>query len=190
MEIRTIAVIGAAKSGREIAYAALVAGYRTILEDVLPERLAAAHAEILDRLAERETTSKPSDLGDERAASRLLTAGSVATVCREADLVLESLPDEVEMKIDVFCILEKFARPGAILATNATAISVTEIAAVTTRADCCVGVRFVDAAENRNVLEIVRGKHTSEETVEACREVGRRMGRDVVIVSDKQAAES
>jgi 3-hydroxybutyryl-CoA dehydrogenase len=185
MEIRTIAVIGAAKLGRSVAYAALRAGYRTVLEDVLPERLAAAHAEILGWL-ERAGGEPAGDPG-ESVSERFLTAGSVATACREAELVVETLPDEMEMKIDVFCILEKFARPGAILATNAVSLSVSEIAAVTTRSEQCVGLRFADAGQNRDLLQIVRGGETSEETVEACRELGRRLGREIVVVGEVQA---
>ena len=116
--------------------------------------------------------------------ARLSTARSVALACREADLVLEMLPEEMEMKIDVFCILEKFARPGAILATNAASLSVSEIAAVTTRAERCVGVRFPNGAPNGNLLEIVRGRETSTETVDLCSEVGRKMGKQVVVVGD------
>jgi len=97
---------------------------------------------------------------------------------------MDTLPEETEMKIDVFCILEKFARPGAILATNAAKLSISEIAAVTTRAEHCVGLHFFDTAPKKNLLEIVRGPGTSDETVERCREVGRRMGREVVVVRE------
>jgi len=172
--------------GRAIARAALAAGYRTILEDVLPERLAAAEAEIqgwLDDVAAQSGSAK----AKEQAVARLSTARSVAAACREADLVLETLPEEMEMKVDVFCILEKFARPGAILATNAASLSVSEIAAVTTRAEQCVALHFCDGASGSGLLEVVRGRETSEGTVEACRELGRRLGKEVVVVHEPQA---
>jgi len=184
MEIRTIAVIGAGPLGRAFAYAALAAGYRTILEDVLPERLAAALAEIREWFDEAWAGGRPGPAHNESAMARLSTAASADLACREADLVMETLPEEMEMKIDVFCILEKFARPGAILATNATSLSITEIAAVTTRAECCVGVRFPNGGPKGNRLEIVRGRETSEETVAACAAVGRRMGKEIVVVRD------
>jgi len=185
MEIRTILVIGAGTMGRRIAYAALAAGYRTILEDVLPERLAAAQAEIRGWFEEAAAAGTPAAEPTERAMARLSTANSVDLACREADLVMEALPEEAEMKIDVFCILEKFARPRAILATNAVSIPVTEIAAVTTRGEQCVGLHFCDREAKRNVLEIVRGRETSEETVETCRGVGRRMGKEIVEMRDR-----
>lgn len=176
MEIRTIAVIGAGAMGRAVAYEALAAGYSVILEDVLPERLAAAQQEVRGRL---------NGTGSNAAATAQLTsASSVDQACRAAELVIETLPEEVEMKIDVFCILEKFARPGAILATNARTIPVTEIAAVTTRGEECVGLRFIETEREKKALEIVRGAGTSDATVEACREMGRRMGREIEVVRE------
>ena len=184
MQIETITIVGAGPMGRAIACAALAAGYRTILEDVLPERLRSAQAEISGWFDEVVATGKPTVEPKERAMARLSTAGSVDLACREANLVIETLPEEMEMKIDVFCILEKFARPGAILATNASSLSITEIAAVTTRAQQCVGLRFFNTAPKMNQLEIVRGRETSDETVEACRGVGWRMGKEVVVVRE------
>lgn len=177
-------MIGAGPMGRAFAYAALAAGYRTILEDVIPERLAAAQAEIRKWFEEPGGGGSSGLEPKERAMARFFTAASVDVACREAELVMDTLPEEMEMKIDVFCILEKFARPGALLATNAASLSITEIAAVTTRAEHCVGLHFSNAAPTGNVLEIVRGRETSEETVEACRELGRRMGREVVVIDE------
>ena len=171
MEIRTIAVIGAGAMGREIAREALAAGYRVILEDVLPDRLAAAREELHARL-------------DGSAGVGFSTAASVDLACREAEIVIETLPEETEMKIDVFCILERFARPGAILATNARTIAVSDLAAVTTRGEHCVGLRFPENESGKAFLEIVPGRETSKETVEACREMGRRMGREVVVTPE------
>ena len=174
MEIRTIAVIGAGAMGREVAREALAAGYRVILEDVLPDRLAAGRDELHARL-------------DGTAGAALSTAASVDVACREAEMVIDTLPEEVEMKIDVFCILEKFARPGAVLATNARTIAVSEIAAVTTRHELCVGLHFRNGDAGRKLLEVVRGGRTAESTVDACRELGRRMGREVVVKSEAAA---
>jgi 3-hydroxybutyryl-CoA dehydrogenase len=176
--IETITVIGANPTGRGIACGALAAGYRVVLEDVLPERLAAARAEI------RAWFEKSAAGSVEQTMARLFTAGSIDLACREAGLVIESLPEEMEMKIDVFCILEKFARPRAILASN-TSFSVTEIAAMTTRRDCCVGMRFTVPVAEMKRLEIVRGRETSEETVELCREFGRRLGKEVAVQAER-----
>ena len=116
--------------------------------------------------------------------ARITTAGSVDVACREADLIIEAVPEDLEMKIDVFCILEKFARPGAIFATNTSSLSVTEIAAVTSRPERCIGLHFFNPVPKMKLLEIVRALETSEETIAACREVGARMGKEVVVIRE------
>ena len=184
MNIETIAVIGAGTMGRGIAYAALAGGYRTILEDVLPEQLAAAQQEIRRWFDEAIARGKSTAEQKEQALSRLSTASSVDLACRQADLVIEAVPEELEMKIDVFCILEKFARPGAILASNTSSLSITEIAAVTTRASQCIGLHFFNPVPKMKLLEIVRALETAPEAVEACRAVGQRMGKEVVVVRE------
>jgi len=184
MNIETIAVIGAGTMGRGIAYAALAGGYRTILEDVLPEQLAAAQQEIRRWFDEAIARGKSTAEQKEQALARLSTASSVDLACRQADLVIEAVPEELEMKIDVFCILEKFARPGAILASNTSSLSITEIAAVTTRASQCIGLHFFNPVPKMKLLEIVRALDTASEAVEACRAVGQRMGKEVVVVRE------
>jgi len=184
MNIETIAVIGAGTMGRGIAYAALAGGYRTILEDVLPEQLAAAQQEIRRWFDEAIARCKSTAEQKEQALARLSTASSVDLACRQADLVIEAVPEELEMKIDVFCILEKFARPGAILASNTSSLSITEIAAVTTRASQCIGLHFFNPVPKMKLLEIVRALETAPEAVEACRAVGQRMGKEVVVVRE------
>jgi 3-hydroxybutyryl-CoA dehydrogenase len=184
MSIESIAVIGAGTMGRGIAYAALAGGYRTVLEDVLPERIADAQADIRRWFDEAIARGKSTAEQRDQALARLSTASSVDLACREADLVIEAVPEELEMKIDIFCILEKFARPGAILASNTSSLSITEIAAVTTRAPQCIGMHFFNPVPKMKLLEIVRALETSPETVEACREAGRRMGKEVVVVRE------
>jgi 3-hydroxybutyryl-CoA dehydrogenase len=184
MEIGTITVIGAGTMGRGIAYAALAGGYRTVLEDVQPEQLEQAVASIGAAFDEAVARGKCSAEQKSQALARLSTANSVDLACREADLVIEAVPEDMEMKVDVFCILEKFARPGAILASNTSSLSVTEIAAVTTRAERCLGLHFFNPVPKMKLLEIVRALETSEETIGACREAGRRMGKEVVVVRD------
>jgi 3-hydroxybutyryl-CoA dehydrogenase len=182
MTIESIAVIGAGALGRGIAYAALAAGYRAILEDVLPERLAAAQMDIHRWFDDAVGCGACTAVQKDQVLARLSTAPSVDFACRRAELVIETTPEDMEMKIDIFCILEKFARPGAILASNTLSLSIAEIAAVTTRAPQCVGLRFFEPVPKMKRLEIVRARETSTETVDACREVGRRMGKDVVVV--------
>jgi 3-hydroxybutyryl-CoA dehydrogenase len=184
MDVRTITVIGAGTMGRGIAYAAALGGFRTILEDVQPEQLAQALAVIRTTLDEGIERGKVTPQQKADTLARISTAGSVDVACREADLIIEAVPEDLEMKIDVFCILEKFARPGAIFATNTSSLSVTEIAAVTSRPERCIGLHFFNPVQKMKLLEVVRALETSEETIATCREVGVRMGKEVVVIRE------
>ena len=132
-EVKTIAVIGAGIMGRGIAHAAALGGYRTILEDLLPGALRKAETEIranLDKAVELGKVTAPDADG---ALRRLEYAGSVEEAAREADLVIEAVPEEMESKIEIFTLLDKICRPRTILASNTSSLSITEIASVTYR---------------------------------------------------------
>jgi 3-hydroxybutyryl-CoA dehydrogenase len=184
MEIRTIGVVGAGTMGRGIAYAALFGGYRTVLEDVSPEMLEQGAAYIKQTLEEGVTRGKLTTEQRDKAIANLSTAGSVEAVCREADLLIEAVPEEMELKLEIFTIFDKFAKPNAILASNTSSLSVTEMAAITFRAENCIGMHFFNPVPKMKLLEIVRALETSEEIVVACVEVGRRMGKEVVVVRE------
>jgi len=165
-EIRTVAVIGAGVLGRGIAHAAALAGYRTILQDILPSRLRKAEAE-LRKDAEGQT--------DTAALARLEYATTVEEAARQADLVIEAVPDELESKIEIFTLLDKICKPETILVSNTFTLSITEIASVTYRAQKCIGMRFTSRVQAMPRVELMRGRETSEETVQACAEVRRRI---------------
>ena len=183
-EIRTIAVIGAGALGREIAYASVLGGYRTILEDILPASLRNAAAELRQHLARAAAVGSVSEAEASTAFSRLEYATTVEHAAREADLVFEAVPDEMESKIEIFTLLDKICRPATILASNTSVLSVTEIASVTYRAPKVLGMRFSSGFAVK-LLEIVRGRETSDETVATCTEVARRLGREVLVVADR-----
>ena len=184
MDVKTITVIGAGTMGRGIAYAAALGGFRTILEDVQPEQLEQALAAIRTSLDEGMQRGKVTAQQKTETLGRISTANSVDLACRDADLIIEAVPEDLEMKIDIFCILEKFARPGAIFATNTSSLSVTEIAAVTSRPELCIGLHFFNPVPKMKLLEIVRALETSEQTVNACRQVGEKMGKEVVVIRE------
>ena len=184
MEVKTIGVIGAGTMGRGIAYAAAYGGYRTILEDVSPEMLEQGGTYIREALAEGVTRGKVSAEQQKNALANLTTSRSVEDVCRETDLLIEAVPEEMEVKLEIFTIFDKFARPGAILASNTSSLSITELAAITFRAENCIGMHFFNPVPKMKLLEIVRALETSEATVQACAEVGRRMGKEVVVIRE------
>jgi 3-hydroxybutyryl-CoA dehydrogenase len=184
MEVKTIGVIGAGAMGRGIAYAAACGGYRTILEDVSPEMLEQGIAYIRQNLEQGLARGKVTEEQRNIALANLTTSRSVEDLCREADLLIEAVPEEMEVKLEIFTIFDKFALPAAILASNTSSLSITELAAITFRAEHCIGMHFFNPVPKMKLLEIVRALETSEATVKACAEVGRRMGKEVVVIRE------
>ncbi len=183
-QVATVAVIGAGTMGRGIAQVAALGGYRTILEDLLPNALRKAESEI------RTNLDKGVELGKVTAAdagavfSRLEFAGSVEEAAREADLVIEAVPEEMESKIEIFTLLDKICRPDTIFASNTSSFSITEIASVTYRAKKCVGMHFFNPVHKMKLLEVVRALETDDDTIATVAEVGKRMGKDVVVIKE------
>jgi len=183
-EVKTVAVIGAGIMGRGIAYAAALGGYRTILEDLLPNALRRAESEIranLDKAA-KIGKIKPSDA--DSAFARLTYAGTIEEAARQADLVIEAVPEEMESKIEIFTLLDKICRPTTILASNTSSLSITEIASVTYRATKILGMHFFNPVHKMKLLEIVRALETDEETLATAVRVGQRMGKEVVVIKE------
>jgi 3-hydroxybutyryl-CoA dehydrogenase len=183
-EVRTVAVIGAGIMGRGIAHAAALGGYRTILEDLLPNALRKAETEIRANLDKAVELGKVEAEDANAAFSRIEYAGSVDEAGREADLVIEAVPEEMESKIEIFTMLDKICRPTTILASNTSSLSVAEIASVTYRAKRCIGMHFFNPVHKMKLLEIVRALETDDDTLAAVVEVGKRMRKEVVVIKE------
>jgi 3-hydroxybutyryl-CoA dehydrogenase len=148
-----------------------------ILEDLLPNALRRAESEIrnnLDKAVELGIVCSPDA---QAAVGRLEYAGSVEDAAREADLVIEAVPEELESKIEIFTLLDKVCRPGTILASNTSSLSITEIAGVTYRANKCVGMHFFNPVHKMKLIEIVRASQTDDETIAVAVDIGKRMGK-------------
>ena len=182
--VKTVAVIGAGIMGRGIAHAAALGGYRTILEDILPTTLRKAETEIRTNLDKAVELGKVKAADADAAFARIEYGSSVDEAAREADLVIEAVPEEMESKIEIFTLLDKICRPATILASNTSSLSVTEIASVTYRAPKCVGMHFFNPVHKMKLLEVVRALETDAETLAAVVEVGKRMGKEVVVVKE------
>ena len=183
-EVRTIAVIGAGIMGRGIAHAAALGGYRTILEDILPAALRRAQDEIRANLDKGVELGKLSSADAQAAVSRLEYASNVEQAAREADLVIEAVPEEMDSKIEIFTLLDRTCRPHTIIASNTSSLSVTEISSVTYRAPKCVGMHFFNPVHKMKLLEIVRALETDDDTLATAVEVGRRMGKETVVIKE------
>jgi 3-hydroxybutyryl-CoA dehydrogenase len=186
-KVETVAVIGAGIMGRGIAHAAAMGGYRTILEDLLPAALRRAENEIRANLDKAVELGKVAAPEANAVFQRLEYAGSVDEAAREADLVIEAVPEEMESKIEIFTLLDKICRPTTVLASNTSSLSITEIASVTYRAKKCVGMHFFNPVHKVKLLEVVRGLETDEDTLSTVVEVGKRMGKEVVVIRESPA---
>lgn len=184
MEVKTIAVIGAGTMGRGIAYASALAGYHTVLEDISEFKLEQATEWIRRALDEGVSRGKVDPVGRDAAMKHLATADKVENAIRDAELIIEAVLEEMEMKLELFAIFDKFAKANAIFASNTSSLSITEISDVTVYRERCVGMHFFNPVPKMKLIELVKTPFTSEETVATCREVGRRMAKEVVVVRD------
>jgi 3-hydroxybutyryl-CoA dehydrogenase len=159
-----------------MAHAAALGGYRTILEDLLPNALRKAETEIRANLDQAVELGKvdAADADAAFAASNMRVLSIEAA--READLVIEAVPEEMESKIEIFTMLDKVCRPTTILASNTSSLSITEIASVTDRAKKCVGMHSFNPVHKMKLLEIVRALETDDDTLAAAVEVGKCRG--------------
>src|SRR6201984_3781920 len=157
--------------GRGIAHAAALGGYRTILEDLLPGALRKAEGEIRANLDKAIELGKVAASDADTAFQRLEYAGSVEEAAREADLVIEAVPEEMESKIEIFTLLDKICRPGTILASNTSSLNITQIAIVIYRRNKCLGMHFFNPVHKMKLLEVVRALETDDETITAAADV-------------------
>ncbi len=162
----------------------LIGGYRTILEDLLPNALRKAETEIRANLDKAVELGKVNASDAQAAFASIEYAGSVDEAARQADFVIEAVPEEMESKIEIFTLLDKICRPTTILASNTSSLSITEIASVTYRAKKCVGMHFFNPVHKMKLLEVVRALETDAETLAAAVDVGKRMGKEVVVVKE------
>ncbi len=185
MSVQTIAVLGAGIMGRGIAYAAALGGFTTVLQDTDREVLERATNEVSATLEKGVATGKVADDHALEARKRLRTVTSLDEAARHADLVIEAVPERIELKIEIFAQLDRIAPEHAILASNTSSLSITEMAAATRRPAKVVGLHFFNPVHRMKLLlEIVRALETSPLTLQTCEEVGRRMGKECVTVRE------
>ena len=184
MSIQRIAVLGAGLMGRGIAYAAALGGYDTTLQDTDREQLDKATNEISAILEKGVATGKVADADALEARRRLRAHTSLDEAVRQSDLVIEAVPERIDLKLEIFAELDRKAPAHAILASNTSSLSITEMAGATRRAPQVVGLHFFNPVHRMKLLEIVRALETSERTLATCNEVGRRMGKECVTVRE------
>ena len=183
MQVTRIGVIGAGVMGRGIAQVAAQGGYETVLQDIDTGQLTQAREAIrsgLEKAVERGTLAAPEA---ERALSRLRTSTDLAAAAA-AELVIEAAPERIDVKLRVLGELDRLCAPAAILASNTSSLSITEMAAATRRAPQVVGMHFFNPVPRMRLIEIVRALETSDATVAVAVEVSQRMQKETVIVRE------
>jgi 3-hydroxybutyryl-CoA dehydrogenase len=184
MTVARIAVLGAGLMGRGIAQAAATAGFEADLVDVEPVALAKAVAQIGQDLDEGVKRGKLTAEAATAAGTRVLTTTDLESAARTADLVIEAVPEDIRLKLDTFARLDAFCRPDVVLATNTSALSITEIASAVARPARVLGMHFFNPVPRMKLVEIVRALETGPEAVAVAEEVARRMGKETVVVRD------
>jgi 3-hydroxybutyryl-CoA dehydrogenase len=182
--IRQIAVIGTGTMGRGIAYLSALAGYETVLHDLEPSALDAARASIDSTLRKGVEKGKVTAEAAADASGRLQLSPELEAAVRNADLIIEAVPEDPELKRDLFAQADLFCGENTILASNTSSISITSLAENVERRDRFVGMHFFNPPHVMKLIEIVRGGRTSEATVQTAREVAERMGKTAIIVRD------
>ena len=184
MSLQTVAVLGAGIMGRGIAYAAALGGFTTLLQDTSREQLEQGVNDVNATLEKGVATGKVAEADAIAARKRLRTVASLDEAARGADLVIEAVPERMDLKVELFAQLDRVAPAHAILASNTSSLSITEMAAATKRAPQVVGLHFFNPVHRMKLLEIVRALETSPRTLQVCEEVGRRMGKECVTVRE------
>src|ERR1051326_9118563 len=182
--IRTIAIIGTGTMGRGIAYLSAVAGYDTILYDAEAAALDAARASIDSTLRKGAEKGKVADDVARASIERVHLANDLEPAVRGADLIIEAVPENFELKKDLFAQADLFCSEDAILASNTSSISISKLASSVERRDRFVGLHFFNPPHVMKLIEIVRGDRTSDATLAQAREVAEKMGKTPIIVRD------
>ena len=182
-EIRTIGVVGLGAMGAGIAQLAIEAGYETVGREVTVELGAKARDRIAHFLQRKVHKDQLADGEREAALDRLRTTTELAELAG-SDLVVEAIVEDLEPKRSLFADLEGIVERDAVLATNTSALSVTEIAAATSSPERVVGMHFFNPAPLMPLVEIVRAQLSSDEAVEAAFAVGERMGKRPIRCND------
>lgn len=175
LPIRTVAVIGAGTAGRSFSFAAAVAGFRVILEDVMPSNL---------RRAQDEYSRLPAGF----AAGEVEFASSIESAVREADVVVDFVPDELESKLEIFCLVDRMAPPKTILLTPSDALCITDLASCTYRGDRCFAVRGALAAvASGGTVQLIHPAGCDAAALGAVAAFLRGVGATVAAIEDQDA---
>jgi 3-hydroxybutyryl-CoA dehydrogenase len=182
--IRTVAVLGAGTMGHGIAHAAAAGGFETRLYDVSNDAVTKGVWSIEQIVKKSIELGKVSTDAAAAILRRVHQTTDLADALRDADLVIEAAPEQLDVKLALFADIERFAPASAVIASNTSALSITEMAGSLTNPSRVAGMHFFNPVHKMKLIEIVHGLETSPETLESIEEVSRRMGKETVLVRE------
>jgi 3-hydroxybutyryl-CoA dehydrogenase len=184
MTIRKVTVLGAGTMGHGIAHAAIAAGYETRMYDVRPEALEKGRSAIESIVRKAVELEKVAARDADAWLSRLAVTGSLPEALSQADFIIEAAPERIELKLQLFADIQRHAPDHAIVASNTSALSITEMAATLARPSRVAGMHFFNPVHKMKLIEIVQALETAPATLEVIHEVSGRMGKETVLVKE------
>lgn len=182
-QVKAVGVVGAGTMGHGVAWVSALAGYETRMFDEAPDALEAGRQKILKGWERGIEKGRLTPESRDAALSRLKTTGSLDDL-KDCDLIVEAVPEDIDLKRRVFSRLDALARPEAVLATNTSSLSITQIASAVRSPGRVVGVHFMNPVPVLELVELVRGLETGEEAAAAARRWAESLGKTVVEVRD------
>ena len=182
--IRQITILGTGTMGRGIAYLAALSGFDAVLYDVEQSALDAARSAVEDIVRKGVEKGKLAESAGREALERLQLIPELEPAVSGADLIVEAVPEDFDLKKDLFSQADLFCGPETIIASNTSSISISKLAASVERRDRFIGMHFFNPPHLMKLIEIVRGDRTEDATVEQVREVAEKMGKTPIIVRD------
>ena len=183
MSITKMAVLGAGQMGNGITQVAACAGIEVVMIDIQQEYVDKGIATIEKSLAKLVSKERMSQDDANAARSRISTAID-RSACADVDLVVEAVPEILELKLSIFSELDGICKEDCILATNTSSISISEIAAATSRADKVIGMHFMNPVPIMKLVEVINGKKTSESVTSTVLDAAERMGKIPLMCND------
>ncbi len=177
-------MLGAGTMGHGVAHAAAASGFETRLYDVSETSLTKARTQIDGILRKAVELGKMQTADADAAMGRLSTSSDIAQVLGDADLVIETAPERIDIKLKLFADIEAHAPASAIVGSNTSALSITEMAATLSDPSRVAGMHFFNPVHKMKLIEIVRALESSERALETIEAVSKRMGKETVLVRE------
>jgi 3-hydroxybutyryl-CoA dehydrogenase len=183
MEIKTIGVIGAGTMGSGIAQTAAEAGFNVIMRDIEDSFVERGLSTIAKNLARAVEKGKKSKEEADAVTARLKGTTKLEDL-KDADLIIEAVIENMELKKALYAELDKILKPETIIASNTSGLSITEMASATKRPDKVVGMHFFNPVPVMKLVEVIKGASTSEETFKLIMELSVKMGKEPIAVNE------